>query len=117
MTVPLSAFGLPSPVPLWEAVFLTLLSYGVGVLGGIVGLALGTMRLPFLLLLGMPAPVAAGTNILVSTLSAATGSSDGRGTALPGNHWALLRPLGRSAGSPPKRWWASPSASWAGPWG
>lgn len=74
MTVPLSAFGLPSPVPLWEALFLTVLSYGVGVLGGIVGLALGTMRLPFLLLLGMPAPVAAGTNILVSTLSAATGS-------------------------------------------
>ena len=52
MTVPLSAFGLPSPVPLWEALFLTVLSYGVGVLGGIVGLALGTMRLPFLLLLG-----------------------------------------------------------------
>ena len=74
MTVPLSAFGLPSPVPLWEALFLTALSYGVGVLGGLVGLALGTMRLPFLLLLGMPAPVAAGTNILVSTLSAATGS-------------------------------------------
>lgn len=74
MTVPLSAFGLPSPVPVWEALFLTVLSYGVGVLGGIVGLALGTMRLPFLLLLGMPAPVAAGTNILVSTLSAATGS-------------------------------------------
>lgn len=74
MTAPLSAFGLASPVPLWEALFLTVLSYGVGVLGGVVGLALGTMRLPFLLLLGMPAPVAAGTNILVSTLSAATGS-------------------------------------------
>lgn len=74
MSAPLSAFGLPSPVPLWEAGLLTLLSYGVGVLGGIIGLALGTMRLPFLLLLGMPAPVAAGTNILVSTLGAATGS-------------------------------------------
>ncbi len=74
MTAPLSAWGLPSAVPLWEALFLTVLSYGVGVLGGIVGLALGTMRLPFLLLLGMPAPVAAGTNILVSTLGAATGS-------------------------------------------
>jgi hypothetical protein len=74
VTAPLSAFGLASPVPLWEALFLTVLSYGVGVLGGAVGLALGTMRLPFLLLLGMPAPVAAGTNILVSTLSAATGS-------------------------------------------
>jgi len=66
--------GFPSDVLLWQAVFLTFLSYGVGVLGGVVGLALGTMRLPFLLLLGMPLPVAAGTNILVSTLSAATGS-------------------------------------------
>ncbi len=74
MTTPLAAFGLPSDVLLWQALFLTLLSYGVAVLGGIVGLALGTMRLPFLLLLGMPPPVAAGTNILVSTLSAATGS-------------------------------------------
>lgn len=74
MTAPLSGFGLPSDVALWQAVFLTLLSYGVGILGGVVGLALGTMRLPFLLLLGMPAPVAAGTNILVSTLSAVTGS-------------------------------------------
>lgn len=74
MTGPLSVFGLLSPVSVWEALFLTVLSYGVGVLGGIVGLALGAVRLPFLLLLGVPAPVAAGTNILVSTLSAATGS-------------------------------------------
>jgi uncharacterized membrane protein YfcA len=74
VTIPLQGFGVPSEVLLWQALFLTLLSYGVGVLGGAVGLALGTMRLPFLLLLGMPAPVAAGTNILVSTLSAVTGS-------------------------------------------
>jgi len=74
MAAPLSAFGLPSDVVVWQALFLTLLSYGAGVLGGAVGLALGTMRLPFLLLLGMPAPVAAGTNILVSTLSAVTGT-------------------------------------------
>lgn len=74
MSAPLTAFGLPSPLSLWEAAFLTALSYGAGLLGGTVGLALGAMRLPFLLLVGMPAPVAAGTNILVSTLSAATGS-------------------------------------------
>lgn len=74
MTEPLSAFGLPSQVLLWQAIFLTALSFGVGVVGGIVGLALGAVRLPFLLLLGMPAPLAAGTNILVSTLSAITGA-------------------------------------------
>ena len=50
------------------------MSGAVGVLGGLVGLALGTMRLPVLLLFGFPAPVAGGTNILVSTASAATGS-------------------------------------------
>ncbi|TAJ90585.1 sulfite exporter TauE/SafE family protein [bacterium] len=73
-TEPLASFGLPSNVLVWQAIFFTLLSFGVGIVGGVVGLALGTMRLPFLLLLGMPAPVAAGTNILVSTLSALTGS-------------------------------------------
>ncbi|MFQ5902256.1 MAG: TSUP family transporter, partial [Candidatus Binatia bacterium] len=70
----LASFGLPSNVLVWQAVFFTLLSFGVGIVGGAVGLALGTVRLPFLLLLGMPAPMAAGTNILVSTLSALTGS-------------------------------------------
>ncbi|MDP7618924.1 MAG: sulfite exporter TauE/SafE family protein, partial [Dehalococcoidia bacterium] len=38
------------------------------------GLALGTIRLPFMLLAGMPAAAAGGTNILVSTLSSGTGS-------------------------------------------
>lgn len=74
MAEPLSSFGLPSDVLVWQALFLTLLSLGVGIVAGALGLALGTVRLPFLLLLGMPAPIAAGTNILVSTLSALTGS-------------------------------------------
>lgn len=73
MTETLQTLGLPSQVLVWQLLLLTLLSFVVGVLGGFVGLALGTMRLPALLLLGMPAPVAAGTNILVSTLSALTG--------------------------------------------
>lgn len=74
MSEALSSFGLPSNVLVWQAVFFTVLSFGVGIIGGAVGLALGTMRLPFLLLSGMPPPLAAGTNILVSTLSAITGS-------------------------------------------
>ncbi len=65
--------GLTSDMMLWQVILLTLLSLAVGVLGGLVGLALGTVRLPALLLLGLPAPIAAGTNLLVSTLSAATG--------------------------------------------
>ncbi len=63
-----------SHIPLWQVSLLTVFSFAVGVLGGFVGLALGTLRLPALLLLGLPVPLAAGTNILVSTLSAATGA-------------------------------------------
>ena len=73
MTEPLSSFGLASDLLLWQFILLTVISLGVGILGGFVGLALGTMRLPALLLLGMPVPIAAGTNILVSTLSAGSG--------------------------------------------
>ena len=74
MTEPLSAFGLASEVVVWQATLLTLISFAVGVLGGFVGLALGTMRLPALLLLGVPSALAGGTNIMVSGLSALTGS-------------------------------------------
>ncbi len=62
-------------IALWQVILLSFISLLVGVLGGFVGLALGTMRLPAILLLArnMPATVAGGTNILVSTLSALTG--------------------------------------------
>ena len=43
-------------------------------LGGLTGLALGTLRLPIMLLLGIPAPAAAGTNILISSVAAIVGS-------------------------------------------
>ena len=63
-----------SDVILWKALLLTMISFLVGLLGGFVGLALGTIRLPALLLLGMPASIAGGTNIMVSSLTALTGS-------------------------------------------
>ncbi len=66
--------GVPTEAQAWELILLAVLSGIIGVLGGFVGLALGTMRLPVLLLLGFPAPVSGGTNILVSTASAATGA-------------------------------------------
>ena len=62
-----------STLPVWQVLLLALVSFLVGVLGGFVGLALGTMRLPALLLIGVPATTAGGTNILVSTLSALVG--------------------------------------------
>ena len=66
--------GLASDLLLWQALVLVVVSFVVGCLGGFVGLALGTMRLPAMLLMGMEAPLAGGTNILVSSLSSLTGA-------------------------------------------
>ncbi len=66
--------GLPSDVLLWKAGILTAASFAIGVLGGFVGLSLSTMRLPTLLLIGVPAPVAAGTNLIVSGASSVVGA-------------------------------------------
>ena len=63
-----------SNLVLWQMLVLTAVSFGVGILGGFVGLALGTMRLPAMLLMGMAAPAAGGTNILVSSLASLSGA-------------------------------------------
>ena len=70
----LDDLGLGSDVLVWQAALLTLVSLVVGVLGGFVGLALGTMRLPALLMMGIGAPTAGGTNIMVSALASLTGA-------------------------------------------
>ena len=57
----------------WQVLILAVVSLLVGALGGFIGLALGTMRLPALLLMGVNPATAAGVNILVSTLSALVG--------------------------------------------
>ena len=74
MSSSLQELGLPSDVLVWQAALLVLVSVVAGVLGGFVGLALGSIRLPALLLLGVAAPTAAGTNIVVSTASALVGA-------------------------------------------
>jgi uncharacterized protein len=48
-------------------------SFAAGFLGAAVGLVLGTLRLPLVLLLSGDAASAAGTNIAISTASAASG--------------------------------------------
>ena len=65
---------LASGLALWQLLLLTAVSFAVGILGGFVGLALGTMRLPAMLLMGMAAPTAGGTNILVSSLASLSGA-------------------------------------------
>jgi len=57
----------------WKLFSLLLISFFVGVLGGCVGLALGTIRLPFLLVFGVPPATAAGTNIIISASSSFSG--------------------------------------------
>ena len=74
MTTPLLAIGLADEITVWQAAVLTIVSLLVGILGGFVGLALGTMRLPALLLMGMAAPTAAGTNIFISGVSSLAGA-------------------------------------------
>ena len=74
MTSTLQLFGIASDVLVWQALLLTFLSFVVGILGGFVGLALGSMRLPALLLFGISPPTAAGTNIAISAASALTGA-------------------------------------------
>ncbi|MBI2935707.1 MAG: sulfite exporter TauE/SafE family protein, partial [Chloroflexi bacterium] len=74
MSLFVATASFSSEASMWQLLLLVGISFLVGVLGGFVGLALGTMRLPAMLLLGIPAPLAAGTNIFVSTLSALTGS-------------------------------------------
>ena len=69
-----ATLGWGSDVLVWNAVVLTVVSLAVGVLGGFVGLALGTMRLPAMLLMGIAAPTAGGTNILVSSISSIFGA-------------------------------------------
>ena len=69
-----TTLGWGSDVLIWNAVALTGVSLAVGLLGGFVGLALGTMRLPAMLLMGMAAPTAGGTNILVSSISSIFGA-------------------------------------------
>ena len=70
----LSDFGLPSDLALWLAGLLLVLSAFIGLLGGLIGLSLGTMRLPAMLMLGVPLPVAASANIFVSSVVGVTGS-------------------------------------------
>ena len=69
-----ATLGWGSDVLVWNAVVLAAVSLAVGLLGGFVGLALGTMRLPAMLLMGLAAPTAGGTNILVSSISSIFGA-------------------------------------------
>ena len=70
----LSDFGVPSDLGVRLAALLLVMSLLVGVLGGLIGSSLGTMRLPAMLMLGVPLPMAASANIFVSSAVGIVGS-------------------------------------------
>jgi uncharacterized protein len=63
-------------VELWEIVVVCVGSFVAGYLGSMVGLVLGTLRLPLMVLVSGDPSSAAGTNIAVSAASAATGGAE-----------------------------------------
>jgi uncharacterized protein len=60
-------------VDVWQLLLAFAASFAAGYLGSVVGLVLGTLRLPAILLLSGDASAAAGTNIAISAAAAATG--------------------------------------------
>jgi uncharacterized membrane protein YfcA len=56
----------------WELALAAIVSFAAGVLGGMVGLVLGSLRLPALLVASGNPAAAAGTNIAVSAAAAAS---------------------------------------------
>lgn len=70
----LSDLGVPSDLAVGLALLLLVMSLLVGALGGLIGSSLGTMRLPAMLFLGVPLPMAASANIFVSSAVGVVGS-------------------------------------------
>jgi len=61
-----------SDLSTWEIALLSVLAFGVSYVSGMVGLALGVVRLPLLIAFGISIPVAAGVNLAVSVVTAIT---------------------------------------------
>ena len=56
----------------FEIILLSVLAFAVSYVSGMVGMALGVVRLPLLIAFGVGVPVAAGVNLAVSVVTAAT---------------------------------------------
>ncbi len=76
----------PLNASLGELIFLSLFTFVMGIFAGMVGVALGAVRLPVMLALGFNPVVAAGTNLGVTILS-------GSAAAVP--HWRDGRVVNR----------------------
>lgn len=58
----------------WQLTVMAAISLAVGLSGGIVGIALGVIRLPMLTLFGVDPLIAAGTNLMISVMGSTIGT-------------------------------------------
>ena len=60
--------GTMVDIPAWQLGLMAAISLVVGLSGGVVGIALGVVRLPMLTLFGVDPLIAAGTNLMISVM-------------------------------------------------
>ena len=61
-------FGLDTGFAYWQLGLMAFGSLAIGITGGVVGIALGVIRLPMLTFFGVDPLLAAGTNLLISVM-------------------------------------------------
>ncbi len=66
--------GTTVDFPAWQLAIMAAISLCVGLSGGIVGIALGVIRLPMLTLFGVDPLIAAGTNLMISVMGSTIGT-------------------------------------------
>ncbi len=68
------SFDFTTDIAGWQLGLMAAISLGVGLTGGVVGIALGVIRLPMLTFFGVDPWIAAGTNLMISVLGSTIGS-------------------------------------------
>ena len=66
--------GATTDLAAWQLTLMAAISLAVGLSGGIVGIALGVIRLPMLTFFGVDPLVAAGTNLMISVMGSTIGT-------------------------------------------
>ncbi len=69
-------FGLASEFETWQLAAMAGISLTVGLTGGVVGIALGVIRLPMLTFFGVDPLIAAGTNLLISVMGSTISTAE-----------------------------------------
>ena len=66
--------GTNTTIAVWQLALMAAISLVVGLSGGVVGIALGVIRLPMLTLFGIDPLIAAGTNLMISVMGSTIGT-------------------------------------------